>query len=913
MNGEGKVTASHRSRLAIIYLRQSTMLQVRDHTESTARQYALVDLAASLGWTPENILVIDKDLGISGRFGTERGGFRDVVAKVCLAEAGAVFGLEVSRLARSSADIARLLELARLTDTLVVDSDAVYDLADFNDRLLLGLKGSMSEAETHLLNGRLQGAKLTAAARGDLRVPLPVGLEYDEDGHVVLDADEEVRAAVGDVFAEFARTGSAYGTVAAFDGRTFPLRAYGGVWDGRLRWGKLTHGRVLGVLTNPAYAGTYVYGRHRTLRTVRPDGTVSTTNPRVPRADWPIVLPGHHTGYITWQQFLDIEAKLTANCTHSGARPPREGEPLCQGVISCGSCGGRIGTRYQGTHHRAYYDCMGHRDAARTTSCRSIAAGIVDTAVAGLLLATLTTEQITLALDAAEQVTARHTRAHHTAGLAVERARYESDRAERAFGQVEPENRLVARTLESRWETKLAALIEAEAALVATREARPPLPGRAELETLAADLPRLWDAPSTSAKDRKRLMRTLISDITVLPDEGDGQARIGVRWHTGATDLITTARSQAPRTPAAAVELITRLGPVLTDEELVTELAAARLLTGQRRPFDVKAVRWARHAYKIPAPRTVPFHDGEIGIDDMARILAVSYGAAYYWITHQRLSARQDRSGRWCIPWTAETEADCRRRIARSGHLNPAGPGARTIPDAAAHSGEISVQDAAGRLGVHDYDVYYWIRTNRLRTRRTDTGRVAIPWNDTVEASCRDWLAHPKQFLRTGTGSRPLTAATRDEGELSIQQAAVRLGVLPAAVAYQIRTGHLQARHGPTGRVIIPWNDQVESEARTQLEQPKHPGPTGPGSHPLPETTLARGELSVQQIATRLSIRPGALYYSIARGRLDTHRGKDGRLSIPWTSDNEALCRQLAIQTRAHTPQTQTITTGGAV
>ncbi|KPI11519.1 Resolvase domain-containing protein [Actinobacteria bacterium OK074] len=179
MNGEGKVTASHRSRPAIIYLRQSTMLQVRDHTESTTHQYALVDLAAELGWTPENILVIDKDLGISGRFGTERGGFRDVVAKVCLAEAGAVFGLEVSRLARSSADIARLLELARLTDTLVVDSDAVHDLADFDDRLLLGLKGSTSEAETHLLNGRLQGAKPTAAARGDLWVPLPVGLEYD--------------------------------------------------------------------------------------------------------------------------------------------------------------------------------------------------------------------------------------------------------------------------------------------------------------------------------------------------------------------------------------------------------------------------------------------------------------------------------------------------------------------------------------------------------------------------------------------------------------------------------------------------------------------------------------------------------------------------------------------------------------
>ncbi|MEH6380072.1 recombinase family protein, partial [Streptomyces sp. KLMMK] len=210
------------------YLRQSTMLQVRDHTESTARQYALADLATTLGWTAEKILVIDADLGISGQFGVVRGGFHDVVAKVCLAEAGAVFGLEVSRLARSNADIARLLELARLTDTLVIDLDGVYDLADFNDRLLLGLKGSMSEAELHLLTGRLQGAKLEAARRGELRVPLPVGLVYDEDGNVVLDPDEEVRAAVEDVFAEFTRTGSAYGVVTALADRPFPLRAYGG-------------------------------------------------------------------------------------------------------------------------------------------------------------------------------------------------------------------------------------------------------------------------------------------------------------------------------------------------------------------------------------------------------------------------------------------------------------------------------------------------------------------------------------------------------------------------------------------------------------------------------------------------------------------------------------------------------------
>ncbi|MGW1077534.1 recombinase family protein [Streptomyces sp. NPDC002537] len=856
MNGEGKITASHRSRMAIIYLRQSTMLQVRDHTESTTRQYALVDLALALGWTAEDILVIDKDLGVSGRFGVERGGFHEVVAKVCLAEAGAVFGLEVSRLARSNADIARLLELARLTDTLVVDTDAVYNLADFNDRLLLGLKGSMSEAELHLLNGRLQGAKQTAAARGELRVPLPVGLAYNEDGKVVLDADEEVRAAVADVFTEFARTGSAYGVVAALTGRLFPLRAYGGFWDGQLRWGKLTHGRVMGVLTNPAYAGAYVYGRHRTQRTVRPDGTVHTTNPRVPRADWRIVITGHHDGYITWQQFLDNEAKLAANCTHQGARPPREGEPLCQGIIGCGGCGCRIGTRYQGTNRLAQYDCMGHRDAARTTSCRSITAAVVDDAVAGLVLAKLTPEAVTLALDAAEQVVQRHTRAHHAAELAVERARYEADRAERAFHQVEPENRLVARTLESRWETKLAALNDAEATLVATREARPPLPGRAELEKLAADLPRLWNDPATSAKDRKRLLRTLISDITLLPDSEDGEVRIGVRWHTGATDLITTSRSGPPRTPAAAVELITRLGPTLSDEELVTELAAARLLTGKRRPFDVKAVRWARHVYQVPAPS--PFRDGELSIKQVAAILQVTEGALYYWVCHGLLSARKDDSGRWCIPWSDTIEAGCRRQIATSGHLTPPHP--RPVRGTAL-PGEVTVAQAADRLGVDENIIYYRIRIGDLPAHRTEQGRLSIPLTDALQARVRDRLDHSGEPAVTGEGSRPLPANVLAGQEISVQQAAARLGVLAAVVYYQIRAGHLQARHTDTGRIAIAWNDEIDTRIRAQLATPKHPGPTGIGSRLLPTGTTARGEISVQAPAAKLGIRAGALYY----------------------------------------------------
>src|SRR5919204_1806464 len=245
MSAPNKIRGRHLERAAFIYVRQSSPAQVRDNRESQARQYALVEQAAQLGWPASQIEVIDADQGISGRSAERRAGFREVVSRVCLGEVGAIFGLEVSRLARSNADFARLLELARLTDTLVIDTDGMYDLREFNDRLLLGLKGAMSEAELHILAGRLQGAKRAAAERGELRFPLPVGYVYDDDGEVVLDPDEEVRAAVADVFACFEQTGSAYAVVGAFAQRRFPARAYGGAWAGQLRHGRLTHSRAL--------------------------------------------------------------------------------------------------------------------------------------------------------------------------------------------------------------------------------------------------------------------------------------------------------------------------------------------------------------------------------------------------------------------------------------------------------------------------------------------------------------------------------------------------------------------------------------------------------------------------------------------------------------------------------------------
>ncbi len=676
MSAHPKITPSHLDRAAIIYVRQSTLAQVRDNTESTARQYALADHAVKLGWPRARVEVVDTDLGLSGRSAEHRQGFRELVGRVCVGEVGAIFGLEISRLARSSADLSRLLELARLTDTLVIDADGVYDLADFNDRLLLGLKSTMSEAELHVLAGRLQGAKRAAAERGQLRFPLPVGYVYDDEGATVIDPDQEVAHAVADVFACFGARGSAYGVVAAFKGRRFPLRAYGGIWAGQLRWGRLTHSRVLGILANPAYAGCYVFGRYHSRRVVSPDGTVRTTTVELPRAQWPVVIYDHHPGYISWDDFLANQARLAANTTNQGARPPREGQALCQGILHCGGCGRPMSTRYH-RDGRAAYECAASRaDQQATPSCRSVAAATLDQAVAERLLAAVCPEEVALALAAATEVADRHARTTRAAELAVERARYQADRAERAFHACEPENRLVARSLEARWEAKLVTLAEAEQALAATQAKLTPLPQRAEVQALTSDLPRLWHAPTTQAKDRKRMLRTLIADVTVLPEPDRAKLRIGIRWHSGATDELLTGRRpsavETRRAPDGAVELLRRLGPAHGDAELADELNAAGYLTGAGRPFDVKAVRWLRHVHHVPPP--APFQAGELSVAEVAERLGITANAVYYWAQHGQLAARRTPSGRWCVPFGPQVEAACRQKITDSAHLTPPTP-----------------------------------------------------------------------------------------------------------------------------------------------------------------------------------------------------------------------------------------------
>jgi DNA invertase Pin-like site-specific DNA recombinase len=339
MNGEQKITAGHRQRLAVVYLRQSSLAQVRDNTESTLRQYDLAETAIRLGWPSVQVKVIDADLGCSGRQAASRAGLRELVGQVCIGEVGIILVLEVSRLARCSADFTRLLELARLADTLLADADGVYDLRDFNDRLVLGIKSTISESELHLMAGRMHAARVSAAERGQLRCRLPIGYVYDDDGACVLDPDEQVRAAVTDVFATFRQVGSAFGVVEAFRRRPFPRRVFGRAYAGQLQWGQLTSSRVQRMVANPTYAGAYVYGRRVDSRQLQPDGTTRTVTTHRPRDRWPVLIAEHHPAYLTWSTYLDNLQILAANHTAAHARPVRESPALCQGIIRCGSCG----------------------------------------------------------------------------------------------------------------------------------------------------------------------------------------------------------------------------------------------------------------------------------------------------------------------------------------------------------------------------------------------------------------------------------------------------------------------------------------------------------------------------------------------------------------------------------------------
>ncbi|MBW1880784.1 MAG: recombinase family protein [Deltaproteobacteria bacterium] len=686
-----KVTAAHLQRDACVYLRQSTPGQVLDHRESTERQYKLVERAESLGWLPGQIRVLDGDLGKSGKTAEGRNDFHQLCAAVGLSEIGAVLALEASRLSRSQADWHRLLELCAWTHTLIVDHDGAYDPNDFNDRILLGFKGTWSHTELHAMRMRLHGAMLHKARKGELKCHLPTGYVHDDSGALVLDPDEGVVAAIRSVFELFRSVGSAYGVERYYAERKllFPRRLWKRVPQSvPLEWGPLRATRVTSILHNPTYTGAYVYGRRPSRPVVRDGQLVGVRQVELPREEWEVFLPDAHPAYISWEEYLDNERLLTMNRTNfeSSERQgrPRSGSALLQGLVLCGRCGRRMQVRYRsGGERLPVYLCPRRPvDPEKGTMCWTTPGRRVDQAVERHVLDALTQDNLDLSLEILRHLEQEAEQAEQQWQLRLERARQEVARAERQYNLVEPENRLVVRTLERRWEEKLAALEEMERAYEeALRQPRLDLSPeeRERILRLASDLPSIWNAPTTRHEERKEMLGLLVRQVALVPEDVPRrQTRVRVLWHTGAVTELVVERPEkydAIRTSPEVIQAIQQLMPNHTDAEIARVLNERGHRTGRGLSFDAGKVSNHRHAYgmwrrdkdKRAAARLDPRDDGRYSTRALAHLLGVHTDTVHYWRKKGLIPAIQESErGPWWHDVTPELLDKLRQNAQRT-------------------------------------------------------------------------------------------------------------------------------------------------------------------------------------------------------------------------------------------------------
>jgi DNA invertase Pin-like site-specific DNA recombinase len=680
-----KIADQHLSRPACIYIRQSTMGQVRFNQESTERQYNLMSKAESLGWKPEQIRILDRDLGQSGAATTNREDFKALVGEVAMGRVGAIFSLEASRLARSNQDWHRLLELCAISSTLVIDEDGCYNPGEFNDGLVLGMKGTFAQAELHIIRARLHGGKLNKASKGELRFPLPVGFVFEDD-KIVLDPDQEVQGAVRTVFDLFARESTAFGVVQRFNelDLRFPRRAYGGAWDGKLLWGRLTHSRVLGILANPSYAGTYVFGRYQSSKVVASSGEIRTRSRLMPQDAWRIVIPDHHEGYISADQFIVNRQRLTANRTNAEglAGPVREGLCLLQGLLLCGVCGRRLGVRYTGNGGiYPIYQCVWkHREALASRACLTVSSTALDQAITERLVSAITPVTIELALAALSSLEERDRDIGAQWRMQIERARYDAGLAERRYEAVDPSNRLIAATLETRWNDALQRLhgLEAELAAFERKTMRAvTAEQKQQILRLAKDFPRLWAAATTTPRDRKRILRLLVRDITVVKGPEPKTVRLHIRWQGGEIETLCLQlprnRAEAIRYPMAFVARIRELAADHHDDEIVTMLRdEGQKSTATGKLITLGTIKWLRYKYRIPAP---PPPEGTLNVRQVRDKYGVSLWVVHYWIARGIVPAV---SRKWNAPYaiTIDKKLDRRLRewVVNSAHLHPSSP-----------------------------------------------------------------------------------------------------------------------------------------------------------------------------------------------------------------------------------------------
>jgi DNA invertase Pin-like site-specific DNA recombinase len=667
LNLESPVTTSHRAKLAYIYVRQSTVGQVRQHQESTELQYRLVDRAAAFGWPKERIEVIDDDLGKSGTSSDGRGGFQRLIAEIGLGKAGLVLSLDASRLARNNRDWHQLLELCSLFGVLIADGERLYDPCAYHDRLLLGLSGIMSEAELHQIKLRLHQGERQKAARGELRLPLPAGLAYGRDSRIAFNPDEEVQARLHHLFAKFRELRTAKAVMRHFQEANLllPVRPLDGPSPHDVIWRPASSARILQVLKNPAYAGAYVYGRRRRTPIGRRAGSPGSATEAVAIQDWPVCLKDAFPGYIDWEEFMANQRRLADNLNRYDINRhgvPRQGSALLQGIAVCGRCSRRMGLHYSGPHgNYPVYVCRADQHQHGGPRCQEVRALGIDAAVERLLLEALTPDRLALALAALGELENEARALEHQWSLKRERARYEAERARRQYDAVEPENRLVARSLERVWEDKLRQVEQIDAEYESWHRQQPislAAADRGQILALGEELPKLWGA--AGAVERKHILRLVIKEVILDQRPASGQVWMRVVWQTGAVSEHKVRRTvNNYRNYADIATLEARIRDLAAtqkiDRDIAATLTAEGLLSAHGRPFSGGEVHILRKRWQIPTvkingttPNPPRWPDETYSVQGAAAALSVSTQTVFKWLQKGRLSGRQLTKG---MPW----------------------------------------------------------------------------------------------------------------------------------------------------------------------------------------------------------------------------------------------------------------------
>jgi DNA invertase Pin-like site-specific DNA recombinase len=682
------ITTTHRAKLAYVYVRQSSLSQVTRHGESTDLQYHLVDRAITLGWPRERVITIDDDLGKSGASAERRLGFQRLMAEIGLAHVGLVLSLDASRLARNNSDWYQLLELCSVFGALIADSERVYDPSTYHDRLLLGLSGMMSEAELHHLRQRLQAGERNKAERGELRLPLPVGLVRIVGNEVSFHPDEEVQARLRLVFAKFSELGTAKAVVRYLREAELPLpaRPLRGPAPHPIIWQGARSSTVLGILKNPAYAGAYVYGRSTHDPTRRKPGRPATGIIHRPMTEWLVLLHDRYPAYIPWETFLANQAQLASNHNRyaQGMRgAPRKGQALLQGIAVCGRCAAHMGLYYSGNAGEfPVYKCLNAQREEGAARCQEVRALGLDAEIERLVLEALAPDKIELALAALEQLDQEDAALRQQWQLRVERAHYEAERARRQYDAVEPENRLVARTLEQQWEEKLRAQEQIERDAEAhLRQQRLLLTSedRQAILALAQDLPALWYAPDTTPLERKQLLRLIVKEVILDQTRARGKVWFQINWQTGSiTDhwLVRHVHAYPEHAELEALQERVRMlnGEQKLDAEIAVILNAEGFHTARGQPFTSHVLWVLRKRWNIPTvnPSSNParWPGGAYSIESAAVAIGVFPGTIYQWLHRDLIQGEQLAKGLpWKIHLTDEQIAALRARVARTRRL----------------------------------------------------------------------------------------------------------------------------------------------------------------------------------------------------------------------------------------------------